>query len=314
VTGLSHDVIVIGGGLMGSAAAWRLARDGRSVLVLDRYLPGHQLGSSHGSSRIIRLAYDTDDYVALARAAYALWRELEAEAGETLMVPAGGLDIGMPDAEEVDEIRAAYQRTGVEHAYMGADEIMARWPQFSLPEGMRGLYQADYSLLAADACVATLQERAAAHGATFRWEEPATGIAALPGGGVEVTTALGVHRGAKAILATGSWIAPMLRDLGLDLPLYVRKEFVCYVAARHQERFEPGRFPLVIHRFPGNRSLGSFFPSFGHTGVKTLIDRLGAVLDPESEDREVDPVALENVRQYACRMIPDAGQHALPDR
>src|SRR4029079_12668433 len=81
------DVLIVGAGVMGCAAAYQLAKSGARVLLFDQFAIGHDRGSSHGPSRIIRLAYDSLDYVALARAAYALWRELEAESGARLLMP-----------------------------------------------------------------------------------------------------------------------------------------------------------------------------------------------------------------------------------
>ncbi|MGI9255249.1 MAG: FAD-dependent oxidoreductase, partial [Thermomicrobiales bacterium] len=299
----AFDVNVIGGGLMGSAAAWRLASDGHKVLVLERYAPGHGFGSSHTASRIIRLAYGSDDYVALARESYIRWRDLEADAGEPLMQVCGGLDLGLPDAEYVDDIRACYERCDVPYEALDRDEIMRRFPQFNLPEGMRGIYQPDYALLAADDSVAAFARVARERGAVFHYEEPALEIE-TGNGSVTVKTAKGTYHADRAILAAGSWMQPMLKNLGLDLPLYVRKEFMVYLRVTDPAAFMPDRFPLIIHRFPGNRSLGSFFPSYRHEGVKAIIDRVGKVIEPESDDREVDPEPLESVRQYTMDMLP----------
>ncbi|MFM9106216.1 MAG: N-methyl-L-tryptophan oxidase [Chloroflexota bacterium] len=299
----SFDVIIVGGGLMGSAAAWRLAADGRTVLVLDRYQPGHLMGSSHTHSRIIRLAYASDDYVELARKSYARWRDLEADAGEPLMHVCGGLDLGLPDAEYVDEIRDCYVRNGIPHEMLDRDGIVARFPQFRLPEGMRGVYQPDYALLAADDSVAAFARVARERGAIFHYEEPALELFA-GNGAATVKTARGRYTADRLILAAGSWMRPLVRQLGLDLPLYLRKEFLVYLTVTDPAAFAPGRFPLVIHRFPGNLSLGSFFPSYRHEGVKALIDRLGRIVDPEDPDRDVDAGPLEMVRQYAMEMLP----------
>src|ERR1700750_1500633 len=100
------DVLIVGAGVMGCAAAYQLAKDRAPGLPLGQFAVGHDRGSSHGPSRIIRLAYDSLDYVALARASYTLWRELEPESGARLLTPAGGLDIGTPDALALEEIRA----------------------------------------------------------------------------------------------------------------------------------------------------------------------------------------------------------------
>src|SRR5262249_41766506 len=138
------DVIIVGGGVMGCAAAYQLAREGRRVLLLEQFAIGHERGSSHGPSRIIRLAYDSRDYVELARASYTLWRALEAESGAQLLAQTGGLDIGSPGALALDGIRATFEATGVPFEALDRDTIVGRYPQLNLPEGTIGLYQADY--------------------------------------------------------------------------------------------------------------------------------------------------------------------------
>jgi sarcosine oxidase len=299
------DVVVVGGGLMGSAAAFHLAGDGRRVVVLERFGPGHAMGSSHGDSRIIRLAYDAPAYVAMARDAFRQWADLAEATGERLLVRTGGFDIGGPGAEVIPDIQATYEALGVPYERLDKRAIEERFPQFSLPEGTVGLWQPDYALLAANACLAALQREAARRGAAFRFDEAATAVRPT-GDGVAVETAGGVYRADRAILAAGSWMGPLLRGLGLELPLTVRKEQVAYFAARHPEWFAPERFPLVIHRFPGNRTLGSFFPSFGHAGVKALIDREGPVVaDPDDPDREPDGPYLARLLAYAPALVPD---------
>src|SRR6059036_3486185 len=89
------DVIVLGLGAMGSAAAYHLARRGVRVAGIEQYTPTHDRGSSHGRSRIIREAYfEHPDYVPLIQRAYELWRGLEQETRERLLIMTGGLMIG----------------------------------------------------------------------------------------------------------------------------------------------------------------------------------------------------------------------------
>src|SRR5262245_49211280 len=150
------DVIVVGGGVMGCAAAYQLAKDGLRVLLIEQFGIVHTRGSSHGSSRIIRLAYDSAGYMQLARAAYGLWRDLEVESGQPLLRTIGGLDIGAPDALALGQIRATYEAAGVAFETLDRDEIVRRFPKFQLSEDTVGYYQPDYGLLAADRCVETL--------------------------------------------------------------------------------------------------------------------------------------------------------------
>jgi monomeric sarcosine oxidase len=297
------DVLIVGAGVIGCAAAYQLAKDGARVLLLDQFAVGHDRGSSHGPSRIIRLAYDGLDYVALARASYALWHELEAESGERLLTPVGGLDLGPPDALALDEIRATYVAAGVPFAELDRDAIVARYPQFNLPESTIGLYQADYGLLAAGRCVAALAAQARRHGATIREHEPAQQIRATASG-VEVRTNQGVYSADRLILSAGSWMRRLLRQLDLDLPLTVQKEQLAFFRARDPEAFIPGRLPLVIHRFPQITSLGSVFPIFDHAGVKVMIDRIGPQVAPDDPDRSIDMPLLNRLHAYATELLP----------
>ena len=237
------DIIVVGGGVMGCAAAYHLAKDGRRVVLLEQFAVGHTQGSSHGPSRIIRLAYDGVDYVRLARAAYTLWRELAAEAGESLLFKTGGFDFGAPNAFMLDGIRATYEAAGVPFEAVDRDEIVRRVPPFTLPEDTVGYYQPDYSLLAADRCVATLAAQARRWCATIEEGDAAQDVRATRDG-VEVRTHHATYRAGGLVLCAGSWMRPLLRQLGADLPLRVRKEQLAFFEPRDPSAFMPDRFPL----------------------------------------------------------------------
>jgi len=119
------DVVVVGGGAMGSAAAWCLARDGRSVALLERFDAGHKRGSSHGRSRIFRLAYPDPFYVELAQWALPLWRELEEDAGEALLTTTGGVDHG--PAAGVHAVAHALAAQGARYELMDANAAAERY-------------------------------------------------------------------------------------------------------------------------------------------------------------------------------------------
>jgi sarcosine oxidase len=302
--GATPDVIVIGGGVIGCAAAYAAARAGLSVTLLEQYAIGHQQGSSHGPSRIIRLAYDGADYVALARASFQAWRELEADTGESLLVETGGLDAGLPDALALDGIRATYNATGVPYEALDEAELRARFPQFGFPDGTIALYQPDYSLLAADRCVRALADAARRAGASVIEGVRVTSV--TPNGdGFSVATGSGDrYQAARVIVAAGSWIGPLLRDTGVELQLSVLKEQLAFFRVANPDAHKPGQLPLLIHRFPGTTSLGSVFPIFNHTGVKVMIDRIGPNVDPYDDDRTIDLSALERLHAYATALLP----------
>src|SRR5262245_58620855 len=125
----SYDVVVCGLGVMGSAALYQLARRGRRVLGLDRFAAGHDRGSSHGETRIIRLAYfEHPSYVPLLRRAYRLWREIETEAGRRLLHVTGIAEIGPPGGALVNGTLAAARLHDIPHELVAAPELMRRYP------------------------------------------------------------------------------------------------------------------------------------------------------------------------------------------
>ena len=299
----ASEVIVVGGGLMGLATAYHLAREGRRVLLLEARGIGHEQGSSHGPSRIIRLTYQSEDYIELARASFALWRALGDEAQEQLLVRCGGLDFGPPDATHLAALGHAMTRAGVAHEAVDADEIRRRFPLLTPPDDVIGFYQGDYAMLPADRCLELLAAGARAAGAAVREHEPV--LAVVPsGGGVEVRTGAAAYRAESAVLANGSWLGPLASALGLPLPLTVLKEQLAYFEPADPALFAPGRFPLFIHRFPGSRTFGSGFPLLGEpVGVKLLLDRLGPVVAPDDPDRTIEADTLARLERYAAETV-----------
>src|SRR5215813_404555 len=119
-----YDVVIVGLGAMGSAAAYHLAARGQRVLGLDRFRPPHELGSSHGRTRIIREAYfEHSLYVPLVRRAYELWAELEKQSGRQLLLQTGGLMIGPPDGVLVTGARKSAEDHKLAHQMLSAREV-----------------------------------------------------------------------------------------------------------------------------------------------------------------------------------------------
>jgi sarcosine oxidase len=300
-----YDVIVIGAGVMGSGAAYQLSRRGKRVLLVEQFEVGHALGSSHGPTRIIRLAYDIPDYVSLAQTAFEMWRALEAEIGRELMIPTGGIDVGMPDDPYMTGLRQTYEAMDVPYDALDNTALHARFDQFRWDKAEIGLFSNDYANLRADDCVRAQVDVAVAHGTVLHEHERVREV--LPtAGGVVVTTDQGVYHAGALVLAAGSWMQPMAGALGVDLPLLVHKEQVAYFAMRNPSRYVPVTFPTALHHTPGTTSLGSIFPTIGHTGVKVMVDRIGPVVDPADPDRSIDAVNLDRLRAYVAAHLPDA--------
>src|SRR5712692_5746636 len=130
------DVIVLGLGAMGSAAAYHLARRGARVIGLEQYTPAHDRGASHGKSRIIREAYfEHPDYVPLIQRAYEQWRALQEDRGVSLLVMTGGLMIGPEDGVLVQGALASARRHHLPYELISASEVRQRFPPFRMTPG-----------------------------------------------------------------------------------------------------------------------------------------------------------------------------------
>jgi sarcosine oxidase len=303
-------VLIIGGGVMGCATAYAAARAGHRVTLIEQFKIGHVFGSSHGPSRIIRLAYDGADYVAMARASYDAWRALEAEAGVPLLEVIGGFDIGVPGTEAIAGIRNTYLQTGVPFEEMTGAQFMARFPQLRVPENMDVLYQPDYGLLYADACVATFAAQAHKHGAVFAQDERVVEIQP-DGERVHIRTAQKSYTADRVVICAGSWMNKVLAPLGVQIPLKTTKEMGVYYQPPNPQDFAIGRFPLFLQRFPGSTVVGNTFPIFGSPYVKGIFDRNNVEIDPDDTDLTPNPEALAKLKAYIASRLPTLGDDVV---
>jgi len=187
----TFDVAVAGLGAMGAAAACHLARRGLRVVGFDRFSPPHDRGSSHGETRIIRVAYFEDPrYVPLVRRAWELWTALEHDAGERLLERTGGLMIGPPDGELVRGALASAKAHGLEHEALSPPASAARFPAHHLVPGDVAVWEPLAGVLRPEPCVEAHLEGARRAGAELHVDEPV--LAWEPDGeGVRLRTARG---------------------------------------------------------------------------------------------------------------------------
>jgi sarcosine oxidase len=240
------DVVIAGLGGMGSAAAAQVATRGKRVLGLEQFQPGHTQGSSHGRSRVIRLAYfEHPAYVPLLRRAYELWRKLEQDTQRHLLQMTGGLMIGSADSDVVSGSLRSAREHGLDHEMLDAAEIHRRFPPFTPRQGIVAFYEKEAGSLFPEECIAAHLVVAARHGAVLRFEEPVTEWQMLRSGAVEVRTTRDRYETERLILTPGAW-APWLFNIPW-LPLTVEPQVLYWFApSGGAAAFAPARFPIYI--------------------------------------------------------------------
>jgi sarcosine oxidase len=305
---MTIDVAVIGLGAMGSAALYHLARRNVRVAGIDRFSPGHERGSSHGSTRIIRLGYfEHPSYVPLLRRAYALWRELEAASGRTLMTITGIAEIGREDSELVAGTLASSRLHDLAHDIFDAAELMRRYPAYRLPSDFVGVVQPDGGYLEAEAAVQAHLDLARAAGANIHHNQRVLAIEPR-GDGVRIFTENGTIDAGTAIVSAGPWVTDLLPGLPADLQ--VTRQAVLWVEPQDPGLFAPDRFPVFMIETEHGIHYG--FPLHGADGVKVAKHHHSdEVVNPETYSRAVTASDEQIVREVISQYIPDANGKLL---
>jgi sarcosine oxidase len=298
-----YDVIVVGVGGMGSAAAFHAARRGAKVLGLEQFEIPHDKGSSHGLTRIIRLAYWEDlAYVPLLRRAFELWRELETLAGESLLTITGSIDAGAPNGRPIRGVLEACERFDLRHEVFDGDALHARFPGYQLPADLIGVFQPDGGFLWSERCIVAHASTAARHGATLHTNERVASWERRSGE-IVVRTDRSSYATRRLVVTAGPWVGDVVRQLG---PLVtVERQVVLWVRPRVPEHFQPDRFPV----FYLHGDEGSFYglPLLGEHGMKIgKYHHLGQVVDPDRVDRVGHDEDEAPLRRALARYFPDA--------
>jgi sarcosine oxidase len=299
-----YDVIVAGVGGMGSAACYHLARRGLRVLGLERHDIPHAFGSSHGHTRIIRLAYAEDPaYVPLLRRAYALWREMGEAADERLLYVTGGIDAGPAGSGLFEGSLASCREHGLRHQVLDAAEVNRRFPGYHLPADHHCLFQPDAGFVLPERSIVVHVAAAQSFGAEIRAREAVIGWDTLPGGGVRVTTTRGTHEAGRLVLSPGAWVGELAPALaGLAVP---ERQVLGWFQPSHPARFAPDAFPVANVDFAEGRYY--LLPAWGVPGLKIgRYNHLGERVDPDALDRT--PTAEDEAVLRLClsRYFPDA--------
>jgi len=298
----SYDVIVLGTGGVGSAAAFHAARRGAKVLGIDRFPGGHDRGSSHGETRIIRQAYfEHADYVPLLLRAYELWRELEQLAGEDLLHQVGLLQVGPPEGVVVRGVLEAAQLHGLAVDSLSAHEVHRRFPGFRVPAGSVGVFEPAAGYLKVERCVLAHLAAAKQHGAEFRFGS-AVSLRRKAGNSIVIGTEAGdTFRCAKLIVTAGPWAPVLLPNLKIGFAVR-RKHLYWYPTADacyHQDR----GCPTFLYELPQGVYYG--FPQIDALGVKVAEHSGGELVrDPLHDPRELDQADLGRVESFLAQQMP----------
>ena len=303
-----YDAIVAGVGGMGSAACYHLARRGLRTLGLERFDVPHSMGSSHGISRIIRLAYyEHPSYVPLLLRAFELWDDLARESGRHLLEVTGTVDAS--GAEEIVFTGAleACERFGLEHEVLTSAELSGRFPGYQLPSGHMALFQPRGGFLLPERCISEHVTGALAAGADIRARERVLGWDVV-GDGVRVTTDRGVYEAERLILAAGAWMGALVPALaGLAQP---ERQVLGWFAPREPALFAPARFPVFNLMVPEGRYYG--FPVYDVPGFKIgLYHHREELVDPDEFQREADAADEAPLREATARYFPAANGSTL---
>jgi sarcosine oxidase len=304
---MDADVIVIGLGAFGSAAAAHLARLGARTIGIDAFEPPHAMGSSHGGSRITRLAIgEGDAYVPLVRRSHELWAELAARTGLALHVTTGGLIMGPGDGRSETHGRRDFvgstievaRRHGIAHEVLDAEAIAARFPQLLLRGDERSYYEPEAGYLVPEACVAAQLALAREHGATLLTGAPATDLA-IDAGGVRLRCGGRNLRAPRAVITAGAWI-PSLLGGRYTAELRVYRQVAHWFEPEDPEAWLPGRFPVFIRAHGAGAEEGFYgfpampAPAAQPTGapaplaVKLAGEQFSTPTTPQAVDRRVD--------------------------
>jgi sarcosine oxidase len=300
----SCDVAVLGLGIMGSATLAALAQRGMRVIGVDRFPPGHDRGSSHGATRVIRLGYfEHPSYVPLVAAAYPLWRELEARSGEPLLTVTGILELGSEGSELIAGTLQSARQHGLTHEVLDAAAVMKRFAPFRLPQDFVGVFQPQGGVLRAEAAVTAFQTVARMAGAVLRLPERVRAVAP-DGDGVVVRTERGEIRAECAVVAAGPWLPQLLPDLAV--PLRVTRQVLAWFAPRRAEaRLAAPDFPVFLLQDAGGVFYG--FPA-DTLGIKVAKHHhRDETVDPDRCDRTVSQGDEAVIRAMLETRLPDAG-------
>ena len=314
VTTPHFDAIVIGLGAIGAATFYQLAQRGAKVLGIDQLSPPHDQGSSHGESRISRLAIgEGDEYVPLVHRSHQVWRELEARTGRNIFVNTGGLILAPRDriaahhgkSDFVRRTIACAEHHGIAHEVLDAAGIHQRYPQLHLQGDELGYLERDAGFVRPEQAIAAQIESAVQLGGSLRTGEKVLAIHPVGNGDtVEVHTAQGRYTTNQVVVAAGPWLPEFLGQQarsdwsnvwGPNFGVY-RQVMYWFDTGKDAAQFAPGTLPLFIWMFGDDQEDYMYgFPSSdpAQPALKVASEQYVDTTSPDAINRTVTPEETE---------------------
>ncbi len=316
-----YEVLVLGLGAMGSAAAFQLAKRGRKVLGIDRFAPPHSLGSSHGETRITRLAIgEGEHYTPLVLRSHELWREIEKETGADLLTITGGLIISSSARTamlHVDQFFsntvAAAEKYRIPHQILRAEEIRTRFPQFHVRDDEIGYYEPSAGFLRPEACIDAQLQLAKAYGAAIHTNERVLDFQAAADE-VTVTTEQRTYSAEKLIISAGAWL-PQLIGETYATPFKVLRQLLFWFDVKGPiAPFLPANCPIFIWELQGPQQAIYGFPAINGAegGVKVATQQYEHTTTPDTVNREVSQQEAAAMHtKYVAPYMPDLSSRCI---
>ncbi len=317
------DVIVIGLGAVGVATAFQLAKRGAKVLGIDRFAPPHKLGSSHGETRITRLACGEGPvYTQFARRSHEIWRELEDETGEQLLLKNGLLVISGAGPRASAHGNQAFLQcsidaavaNGVAHEVLSDAAIRQRFPAFNVADGDSAYYEPQAGILFPERGVRVQLQAAARHGAQLNTNEVVERFDANKKG-VEVVTNKTTYRADKVVLSAGPWLPDFLPK-PLSRHFTVRRQVLLWFALKDNEpteRYKPNAFPVFYWQLPRKQALYGFpWIDTDEPAIKVATEQYDHATTADTIDRNVTPDEIAAVyRDYVADFMPGVSSRCV---
>ena len=308
-----YHTLVLGLGAMGSAALYQLAKRGQSALGIDQFSPPHNLGSSHGDTRVTRLAIgEGAHYSPLVIRSHELWREIEDETGRELLTITGGLIISsrstsshMHVADFFGTTVAAAETYGIAHEILDARAIRKRFPPFAVRDDEIGYYEYEAGFLRTEACVAAQLALAEKYGATIRRNEKVLGFEENSSG-VTVKTDKDTYTADRLIVSAGAWL-PQLIVRPYAQPFKIHRQMLFWFAPKGPiAPFELGKFPIYIWEIQGRPQAIYGFPAIdgANGGIKVATPQYETETTPEAVDRTVSDSEKRAMYDYIAPYFP----------